>query len=262
MEDRPREFAAPAGAFHPCATGWRNVKQRHLRIQAAPRSCVVDGFNSRHPAQRQRVMRAPLQGGSPQVVLQRPSIHNIPYARSPSKLCLLDFVEGSTAHFFTFDPEDGKMGDFASFQVTGEASWSLSRDGSQLALIRHCSERTVTFMVVSDKTTHEVEHNPWSSPEHRLGCRRKKRVRNKPDRKRSARDFGRGAKRQPSGAAGGRHCYPVLVGHSLARRALRRLGRSHRSEQRLDGGELLSYKLSRVKKGARVRLLPASPNLP
>jgi Tol biopolymer transport system component/DNA-binding winged helix-turn-helix (wHTH) protein len=121
----------------------------------------VDGFNSRDPAQRQRVMSVPLQGGNPRVVLQWPSIHNIQCARSPSKLCLFDSLEGSTAHFFTFDPEDGKTRDFASFPVTGEASWSLSPDGSQLALILHGAERRVTFMVVSDKTTHEVELNPW-----------------------------------------------------------------------------------------------------
>jgi DNA-binding winged helix-turn-helix (wHTH) protein/Tol biopolymer transport system component len=121
----------------------------------------VDGFNSRDPAQGQRVMSVPLQGGSPRVVLQWPSIHNIQCAQSPSKLCLVDSLEGSTAHFFTFDPEDGKTQEFATLKVKGNLNWSLSRDGSQLALILQPVGHSVTFMAVSDKTTHEVELNQW-----------------------------------------------------------------------------------------------------
>ena len=47
--------------------------------------------------------------------------------------------------------------------LTGEGgfSWSLSRDGSQLALILEPLGHRVTFMAVSDRTTHEVEVNQW-----------------------------------------------------------------------------------------------------
>jgi len=121
----------------------------------------VDGFNAQDPARLQSVMRAPLQGGSPRVVLQRPSIHNIQCARSPSKLCLLTTLDRATARFFKFDPEDGKTQEFATFKLKEALSWSLSPDGSQLALILHGSERRVSFMDVTDKSTHEVELNQW-----------------------------------------------------------------------------------------------------
>jgi Tol biopolymer transport system component len=122
------------------------------------RILFVDGFNTLDPALPQRILSVPLEGGTPRVVLQWPSIHNMQCAQSPSKLCLFDSLEGSTAHFFLFDPEDGKTQEFATLQVNGGLNWSLSRDGSQLALILQPLGRRVTFM---DKTTHEVELNQW-----------------------------------------------------------------------------------------------------
>ena len=121
----------------------------------------VDGFNSVDPALPQHILSVPLQGGTPRVVLQWPSIHNIQCAQSPSKLCLFDSLEGSTAHFFTFDPEDGKTQEFATLKVKGGLNWNLSPDGLQLALILQPLGRRVTFMAVSDKTAHEVELNQW-----------------------------------------------------------------------------------------------------
>ena len=125
------------------------------------RVLFVDGFNTLDPALPQRILSVPLAGGTPRVVLQWPSIHNMQCASSPSKLCLFDSVEGSTAHFFSFDPEDGKTQEFATLQMKGGLSWMLSRDGSQLALILEPLGHRVTFMAVSDKTTHEVELNQW-----------------------------------------------------------------------------------------------------
>jgi Tol biopolymer transport system component/DNA-binding winged helix-turn-helix (wHTH) protein len=121
----------------------------------------VDGFNPVDPALPQHILSVPLQGGTPRVVLQWPSIQNIQCAQSPSKLCLFDSLEGSTAHFYTFDPQDGKTKEFATIKVKGGLNWNLSRDGSQLALVLEPLGRTVTFMAVSDKATHEVELNQW-----------------------------------------------------------------------------------------------------
>jgi DNA-binding winged helix-turn-helix (wHTH) protein/Tol biopolymer transport system component len=125
------------------------------------RILFVDGFNRLDPALPQRILSVPPEGGTPRVVLQSPSIQNIQCAWSPSRLCLFDAVEGSTAHFFTFDPEEGKPQEFGTLQVNGGLSWSLSRDGSQLALILQPLGHRITFMAVSDKITHDVEVNQW-----------------------------------------------------------------------------------------------------
>jgi DNA-binding winged helix-turn-helix (wHTH) protein/Tol biopolymer transport system component len=121
----------------------------------------LDGNESPVPAHPMRVMRVPLQGGSPRVVLQWPYVHDIQCARNPSKLCLVATLERSKAQFFTFDPEDGKTQELAKFDAKQYLGWSLSPDGSQLALILGGAERRVTFMAVSDKSTHEVELNQW-----------------------------------------------------------------------------------------------------
>jgi Tol biopolymer transport system component/DNA-binding winged helix-turn-helix (wHTH) protein len=126
------------------------------------RILFVDGFNPLDPALPQHILSVPLEGGTPRVVLQWPSIHNMQCAQSPSKLCLFDSLEGSTAHFFTFDPEDGKTQEFVTLKMKGGLSWSLSRDGSQLALILEPLGRRITFMAVSDKSTHDVELDQWS----------------------------------------------------------------------------------------------------
>ena len=118
--------------------------------------------NPEDPAQPASVMRIPLQGGSPRVVLLMPSMSNFQCARSPSKLCLFHTLEGSTAHFFSFNPEVGTTQEFTAIHVTEEPGWNLSPDGSQLALILSPRERKVTFMSVDNKSTHEVELNPWS----------------------------------------------------------------------------------------------------
>ena len=118
--------------------------------------------NPENPAQPASLMQVPLQGGSPRVVLRMPSMGNIQCARTPSRLCLFLTLEGSMAHFFSFNPEVGTAQEFTAIHVTEEPSWNLSPDGSQLALILSARERKVTFMSVDNKSTHEVELNPWS----------------------------------------------------------------------------------------------------
>ena len=91
------------------------------------RILFVDRFNTSDPALPQRILSVPLEGGTPRVILQWPSIHNIQCARSPSKLCLFDSLEGSTGHFFTFDPEDGKTQEYATLQVKGGLTGTFRR---------------------------------------------------------------------------------------------------------------------------------------
>lgn len=119
------------------------------------------GSNSEEPAQMVSVMGVPLEGGSPRLILRKPSIWNIQCARSPAKLCLLSTQEGHTTRLFSFDPESGKTQEFASFQESEQPNWSLSPDGSQLALLLYGQQREVTFMKVADKSMHEVTLNEW-----------------------------------------------------------------------------------------------------
>ena len=127
---------------------------------------ILYAVNLEGTPRRMKLMRVPLQGGSPQLVLQTRSVNNFQCARSPSKLCLIATFgpiapEGRTVQFFSFDPEDGKTQEFATFKIKNNIGWSLSPDGSQLSLRPRGQESQVTFMTVSDKSTHEVQLKDW-----------------------------------------------------------------------------------------------------
>jgi DNA-binding winged helix-turn-helix (wHTH) protein/Tol biopolymer transport system component len=117
-------------------------------------------YNPEDSSRPVSVMRVPLQGGSPQMVLQKLFLFNIQCARSPSRRCLLNTVSGSTTQLFWFDPEDGKTHEFVSFHENDFPNWSLSPDGSQLALVSMGSSK-ITFMDVNSKVAHEVELKQW-----------------------------------------------------------------------------------------------------
>jgi Tol biopolymer transport system component len=114
---------------------------RLLRLNAdGTRILYLAGPNPQDPVHLVSVVEVSLEGGSPRLILQKPFILNIKCARSPSKLCLLYAVQGSTTHFFSFDPESGQTQEFASLPVS-EVHCDLSPDGTQLAFFLPGPER-------------------------------------------------------------------------------------------------------------------------
>jgi DNA-binding winged helix-turn-helix (wHTH) protein/Tol biopolymer transport system component len=118
------------------------------------------GYNPDDPSRPVSVMRVPLAGGSPQLVLQKRSLFNVQCARSPSERCLFNTVTGSTTQFFWFDPTNGKTQEFMTFPVKDFPNWSLSPDGMQLAMASMGSSK-VTVVEVNDKSTREIELKQW-----------------------------------------------------------------------------------------------------
>ena len=93
------------------------------------------------PGDRQwltRLMRLPLSGGTPQLVLAEPGITNFQCSRTPSAVCVLSQVSSDSLDFFTFDPVTGKKTPLT--RIEGAAShlenWSLCPDGLILALAK------------------------------------------------------------------------------------------------------------------------------
>lgn len=85
---------------------------------------------------RVRLMRMPVSGGTPQLVLEEPQVENMQCARLPSKLCLFSRNEAHAIRFFRFDPATGAKQELTQFARTSELkfNWTLSADGSMLAL--------------------------------------------------------------------------------------------------------------------------------
>jgi Tol biopolymer transport system component/DNA-binding winged helix-turn-helix (wHTH) protein len=88
------------------------------------------------PAGRVRLMRIPVNGGTPQLVLQEPLMENVQCARLPSKLCLLSRNEAHAIRFFSFDSSTGEKRELTQFAHSSELkfNWTLSSDGSMLAI--------------------------------------------------------------------------------------------------------------------------------
>lgn len=84
------------------------------------------------------LMRVPLVGGPPQVVVQANWISNHQCSRVPANVCVYSVVHDKDITFFAFDPLKGKGAQV--FQITDDLSqlynWSLSPDGSMLAMAR------------------------------------------------------------------------------------------------------------------------------
>jgi hypothetical protein len=84
------------------------------------------------------LMRVPLAGGPPHEVARANWISNHQCARAPATVCVYSVVRDKDVSFYTFDPFKGTGSKI--FELKDELSqlynWSLSPDGSMLALAR------------------------------------------------------------------------------------------------------------------------------
>ena len=81
-----------------------------------------------------RLMRAPIDNGPPQIVLEAPGLDNFQCSRSPAAVCVLSQqIKGALA-FSIFDAFGGKRHEFSRLQQPENGwNWSLSPDGSFVA---------------------------------------------------------------------------------------------------------------------------------
>jgi len=87
---------------------------------------------------RVRLMRIPLSGGTPQLVLAEPAINNFQCARSPSTVCIFSAYSANQLGLFAFDPATGKKDLLTSIEGPEWYlyNWTLSPDGSTLAMAK------------------------------------------------------------------------------------------------------------------------------
>jgi len=87
---------------------------------------------------RMRLMRVPLAGGTPQMILAEPGFNNFQCARSPSTVYIFSQYTADRLAFFTFDPATGKKEPLTRIEESEWhlQNWTLSPDGSTLALAK------------------------------------------------------------------------------------------------------------------------------
>jgi Tol biopolymer transport system component/DNA-binding winged helix-turn-helix (wHTH) protein len=104
----------------------------------ADSSAILYGLNPdpRDVEYRVRLMRLPISGGTPELVLQEPGINNFQCARTPATVCVLSEFTDNHLAFFTFNPATGEKEPIT--RIEGPEwylqNWTLSPDGSTLAM--------------------------------------------------------------------------------------------------------------------------------
>jgi len=118
----------------------------------------TDPANSSAP---RSLMRLPVEGGSPQLVLKDVGIWNHQCARLPSTMCIFSKVQGGDTIYFSFDPEHGLGRELLRSSDIGD-NWTLSPDGKTLAVLP--GDHRIRFFSVENGIVREentVTLNDW-----------------------------------------------------------------------------------------------------
>ena len=124
----------------------------------------------RRPAferEKVRMMRAPLGGGTGQLLLEADGINNFQCARAPSRMCLFSRFTKDALAIVQFDSVTGAMKEIFRTSDTGwqNYNWTLAPDGKLLALCKEMrvSQDATIRLVSLDRRTERVIHlNEWA----------------------------------------------------------------------------------------------------
>jgi Tol biopolymer transport system component len=116
---------------------------------------------------RTQLMRVPLSGGTPQLLLAELGITNVQCARAPATVCIFSKFSSNGLVFMTFDPVSGKQNEFTRI-VDPEwylQNWTLSPDGTTLALSkkhRIQEPAAIRLLPVAGGTERTITFPPWA----------------------------------------------------------------------------------------------------
>jgi serine/threonine protein kinase len=114
-------------------------------------------------AKRSRVMRAPLDGGAPQLVVAAPGIGNIACSRAPASICIYSQQSSTQLVFTAFDPVNGNSHEVARVQrESGIENSGLSPDGQLIAVIK-AGGKSIRLLSLAGQPDREIVLKNWSS---------------------------------------------------------------------------------------------------
>lgn len=112
------------------------------------------------------LMRVPLEGGTPQVVLKFIAYGRARCAVSPAKVCVIaeQSEDGQPLIFSAFDPTKGRGEELARFEPERGADyhWALSSDGARIAILKVGSSRIYTLHL-DGHPRQDTEVTGWSN---------------------------------------------------------------------------------------------------
>jgi WD40-like Beta Propeller Repeat len=112
-----------------------------------------------------RLLRVPISGGAPQLVLEAKGTMNFDCARAPSTLCMIleRSVDLKEAIFASFDPVRGRGGELFRLPLEHGVGFqsALAPDGSGVAIVEYLGKSIQLFSITG---RHERDINPkgWS----------------------------------------------------------------------------------------------------
>ena len=117
-----------------------------------------------------RMMRIPVAGGPPQLVLETRGLTNEQCARLPSTLCLYSVSEDKRLVFMSFDPLHGKGQEVAHIDddLPYSFNWTLSPDGLTLAIAKANkldirTQPLIRLLTLKDGKERSIALKDWSS---------------------------------------------------------------------------------------------------
>lgn len=127
----------------------------------------VEAQNVGPSSQSQRLMRVPLAGGHPEVVLAG-HLEGQGCARSPAKLCVFAerMPDRKQLVFSRFDPLNGRGTELKRMDVDSikDYEWDLSPDGSRIA-IHKSTEAPIQIISIAGQSPKQLNATGWNSIE-------------------------------------------------------------------------------------------------
>jgi serine/threonine protein kinase/dipeptidyl aminopeptidase/acylaminoacyl peptidase len=114
------------------------------------------------------LMRVPIGGGSPELVLTGRVYGKPACARAPASVCVIaeQSLDSKQLVFTTFDPMNGRGGEVSRFDTDPTAgahyAWDLSPDGTRIALVRNSTDR-IHILPFQGKKQQEIVVKGWSN---------------------------------------------------------------------------------------------------
>jgi serine/threonine protein kinase len=116
-------------------------------------------------AQAVRLMRAPINGGPPQTVLEAPYITNYQCSRAPAEICVLSQAEPKQFVFSVFDSVKGNPREVAKLEESANG-WNsgLSPDGTSIAAVTlSASDNRIRLISLKGQPNREIRVKGWNS---------------------------------------------------------------------------------------------------
>ena len=108
-----------------------------------------------------RLMRVPLNGGPPHIVLEAPAIGNFECSHAPATICAFGQGKSKELVISTFDPAIGDPHKIATLQA--DWGWALSPDGKSIAASTFgATNNRIRLLSLTGQPTREITVKNWS----------------------------------------------------------------------------------------------------